>query len=214
MASDFNHPILVPSVDLLRDHFSSDVAKEMRPLRNPHHELKVSETVKETARAAAVLLPIIQWKNGLTLLVTRRHRNIRFAGHICFPGGGCEDSDATIEQAALREAHEEIDLRSDRVEIIGRLGDYYTQTGYRISPVVGIVTPPLGLTAHPDEVEEIIEIPFGKVLRSDSYQLTGHSNERAHFSLTHDGVRVAGPTVAIMMGLYEELLRSRRTDTR
>lgn len=209
LKSDFSHPSLIPSVTLLRDHFSSSVAKEMRPLRNPHHEPKVSEQVKEGARPAAVLIPIISRQGELTLLVTHRHRNIRFAGHICFPGGGCEDGDESMEHAALREAEEEINLTSDRVEVMGRLGDYYTQTGYRISPFVGLVTPPLGLKAHPDEVEEIIEIPFGKVLRSDSYQLVGHSNERAHFSLIRDRARVAGPTVSIMMGLYEELLRSR-----
>ena len=154
LKSDFSHPSLIPSVTLLRDHFSSSVAKEMRPLRNPHHEPKVSEQVKEGARPAAVLIPIISRQGELTLLVTHRHRNIRFAGHICFPGGGCEDGDESMEHAALREAEEEINLTSDRVEVMGRLGDYYTQTGYRISPFVGLVTPPLGLKAHPDEVEQ------------------------------------------------------------
>jgi len=208
LKSDFSHPALIPSVNLLRNHFASDVAKELRPLRNPHHEPKVSNEVKKTARPAAVLIPIIIREPELTLLVTRRHKNIRFAGHICFPGGGCEDHDETMEQAALRETEEEINLRRDQIEIIGRLGDYYTQTGYRIGPVVGLITPPLKLIPHPDEVEEIIEIPFRRVLRSDSYQLTGSRNDRAHFSLSHENTRVAGPTVSIMMGLYEELLRS------
>lgn len=209
LRSDFNHPNLLPSVELLRDHFASDVANEMRPLRNPHHEPKVSEEVKKAARPAAVLIPIIKRDKQLTLLLTRRHRNIRFAGHICFPGGGCEDSDKTMEHTALRETEEEIGLQPDRIEVIGRLGDYYTQTGYRISPVVGLLSAPLDLTPHPDEVEEIIEIPFSKVLRSDSYQLNGGWNDRAHFSLNHENTRVAGPTVSMMMGLYEELLRSR-----
>jgi 8-oxo-dGTP pyrophosphatase MutT (NUDIX family) len=208
LKSDFSHPSLTPSIELLRDHFSTDVAREMRPLRNPHHEPKVSEQVKESARPAAVLIPIVKREAELTMLVTRRHRNIRFAGHICFPGGGCDEADQSMEHAALREAEEEIDLQPDRVEVIGRLGDYYTQTGYRIGPVVGLVSAPLALTPHPDEVEEIIEIPFHKVLRSDSYQLTGAWKDRAHFSLTHEQTRVAGPTVSIMMGLYEELLRS------
>lgn len=212
LKSDFSHPTLIPSVELLRHHFSSDVAKEMRPLRNPHHEPKVSEQVKRAARSAAVLIPIIERQEDLTLLLTRRHKNIRFAGHICFPGGGCEDADATIEQAALREAQEEINLSPDRVEVIGRLGDYYTQTGYCIGPVVGLVTPPLDLTAHPHEVAEIIEIPFSTVLRSDSYQLVGRSVDRAHFSLIHADTRVAGPTVSILMGLYEELLRSQAVE--
>jgi 8-oxo-dGTP pyrophosphatase MutT (NUDIX family) len=167
-----------------------------------------------SARPAAVLIPIVQSQSGtpqaeLSLLLTRRHQRIRFAGHICFPGGHRDATDKTFEATALREAWEEINLDPDAVEILGRLGDYYTQTGYCIVPVIGLVTGPLDLVPHPDEVDEIIEVPLSKVFRADSYRLHSTGANRAHYSFTHNNARVAGPTVSIMMGFYEELLRSR-----
>lgn len=207
--SDFIHPTLPAGIDLLRVHFRSEVARELRPLRNPHHETEVSATTKANARPAAVLIPVVQRQSDVTLLLTRRQKKIRFAGHICFPGGHRDDLDGSWQETALREAKEEINLKPDSVEIIGRLGDYYSQTGYRIVPVVGLVTLPLDLIPHPDEVDEIIEIPLQKVLTSASYKLHQTMPGRAHYSLTHQQARVAGPTVSIMMGLYEEIIRSR-----
>jgi 8-oxo-dGTP pyrophosphatase MutT (NUDIX family) len=210
LESDFKHPALPAGIDLLRQHFRGEVARELRPLRNPHHETEVSAATKATAKPAAVLIPVVQRESDTTLLLTRRHRNIRFAGHICFPGGHRDDMDGSWQDTALREAEEEINLQSESVEIIGRLGDYYSQTGYKIVPVVGLVTPPLNLIPHPDEVDEIIEIPLQVVFDSKSYRLHQTMPGRAHYSLTYQQARVAGPTVSIMMGLYEEIIRSRR----
>lgn len=213
--SDFIHPPLTVTASLLRDHFKSDVAKQLRPLRNVHHETRVSAATMASARPAAVLIPIVQTPAGspreeLSLLLTRRHQRIRFAGHICFPGGHRDAIDDSFEATALREAREEINLDPAAVEILGRLGDYYTQTGYRIVPIVGLVSAPLDLAPHPDEVDEIIEVALNRVFRADSYQLHSTGANRAHYSFTHKNARVAGPTVSIMMGFYEELLRSRK----
>jgi len=98
--SDFVHPALPAEIDLLRRHFSSEVAGELRPLRNPHHETEVSAATRANARPAAVLIPVVQRQPGLTLLVTRRHRKIRFAGHVCFPGGHRDDLDASWQDTA------------------------------------------------------------------------------------------------------------------
>jgi len=213
--SDFVHPALDVTTTMLRDHFASDIARQRRPLRNVHHEIEVSEQVKASARPAAVLIPFVLQEDGeLALLLTRRHERIRFAGHICFPGGHRDETDDSFEETALREAEEEINLGRESVEVLGQLGLYYTQSGYQIVPVVALVNPPLDLRPHPDEVDEIILVPANLVFRADAYEL--HETElhetgsnRAHFSLTYDDARVAGPTVSMMMGLYEELLRSR-----
>ncbi len=211
--SDFIHPPVSVTVPMLRGHFGSEVARQLRPLRNVHHETRVSAATMASARPSAVLIPIVQSTadsqgEQLSLLLTRRHQRIRFAGHICFPGGHRDANDATFEATALREAQEEINLDPDCVEILGRLGDYHTQTGFRIAPVVGLVRAPVDLLPHPDEVDEIIEVPLSKVFRADSYLLHSTGANRAHFSFTHNDARVAGPTVSIMMGFYEELLRS------
>ena len=67
--------------------------------------------------------------------------------------------------------------------------------------------PPLELVPRAGEVEAIFEIPLHRALDSRSYRLH-RVGDRAHFSLEHRGTVVAGPTVSILMGLYEELLKT------
>jgi 8-oxo-dGTP pyrophosphatase MutT (NUDIX family) len=209
--SDFRPPPLVVTLESLSAHFRSEVARECAPLRNPHHEPPVSESEARGARPAAVLIAIVQREPEPTLLLTRRHEDISYGGHICFAGGGRESGDASLEATALRESLEEISLAPDSVEIIGRLGDYVTHSGYRIAPIVGLVKPPLELLARPGEVDAILEIPLAHALRSDSYQLRRHRHlgeERSHFYLAYEDWIVSGPTVSLMMGLYEELAKT------
>jgi 8-oxo-dGTP pyrophosphatase MutT (NUDIX family) len=214
LPTDFRHPVVHTNATLLVRHFESEVAAARAPLRNPHHEPMVSEEEWERARPSAVLVPIVVRDQELSVLLTRRHRNISYAGHICFPGGRADPSDATVEATALRETHEEIGLDPARVQVIGRLGDYVTHSGYRIAPVVGLVTPPLELVPNPGEVEEILELPLDHVLRSDSYRLArrGPESSSAVFFLQYEEAVVTGPTVALLMGLYEELLKTHDPD--
>jgi 8-oxo-dGTP pyrophosphatase MutT (NUDIX family) len=69
-----------------------------------------------------------------------------------------------VEFTALREAAEEIGLAADRVEILARLPDYRTRTGFRVSPIVGLVAPPLELAPDPREVEAVFEVPLAFLL--------------------------------------------------
>ncbi len=210
-ASDFHLPPLDVTLDSLSAHFQSEVARSLTPLRNPHKEPRVSEREARDARPAAVLSAIVKRYPELTLLLTRRHEDISYGGHICFAGGGREPTDSSLEATALRESFEEIALEPDSVEIIGRLGDYVTHSGYRIAPIVGLVTPPLSLRARRGEVDAILEIPLAYALRSNSYQLRRHAHqgdERGHFFLSYREWIVSGPTVSLMMGLCEELAKT------
>lgn len=209
--SDFQLPPLSVSLDSLSAHFQSETARIAAPLRNPHHEPRVTEEEARAARPAAVLIAIVKREPEATLLLTRRHEDISYGGHICFAGGGREVGDSSLEATALRESFEEIALVPESVEILGRLGDYVTHSGFRIAPIVGLVTPPLDLRAKPGEVDEILEIPLSHTLRPDSYQLRRHTylgEERGHFFLAYQEWIVSGPTVAIMMGFYEELAKT------
>ncbi len=112
-------------------------------------------------RAAAVLVPMVARPEGTTILLTRRTEHLHHhAGQISFPGGRIEESDASPEDAALRETEEEIGLPRGRVELIGRLGLYRTGTGFEITPVVGWVTPPFDLAPDRFEVAEVFEVPM------------------------------------------------------
>jgi 8-oxo-dGTP pyrophosphatase MutT (NUDIX family) len=188
---------------MIRSYFRA--VKDGPELRNPHVEPRVSPEVRGRARDAAILIVIVAHQEP-TVLVTRRHRDIRFAGHVCFPGGTCDTDDVDSVETALRETQEEIGLVPSDVEVLGSLGDYYTQTGYRIVPVVGVIEPPATLEANPEEVEEIYEISLRRMLSSNSYVLRWRNEERGHISFHEDDVRVAGPTVSMMIGFYEALL--------
>lgn len=210
IASDFYLPPLSPSLSSLLSHFDTDIAKHQHPLRNPHHESRVSEATRKRAKSAAVLFPIVNHPEQLTVLLTRRHHSISFPGQICFPGGRCDAEDANEVQAALREAQEEIGLQPQQVRILGRMGDYYTHSGFCIAPIMGLVSPPLNLVPHPGEVAEIIEIPLAHMLRSDSYRLRRHpfTDDRAHFSVIYKDATINGPTVSLLMGFYEQLAQT------
>jgi 8-oxo-dGTP pyrophosphatase MutT (NUDIX family) len=115
--------------------------------------------------AAAVLIPVVTHAAGLTVLFTQRTTHLKsHAGQVSFPGGRAEPGDASAEYTALREATEEIGLAADRVEVLARLPDYRTRTGFRVTPVVGLVAPPLELAPDPREVAEVFEVPLAFLL--------------------------------------------------
>lgn len=112
-------------------------------------------------REAAVLIGLAQREHGLTVLLTQRPQSMpTHAGQIAFPGGKWQESDSTAEEAALREAHEEIGLHIQDVTVLGRLPVYCTRSGFRIHPVIGVVSSLANLHADPREVDEIFEIPL------------------------------------------------------
>ena len=87
--------------------------------------------------AAAVLVPIIDRPEGLTVLFTQRTAHLNdHAGQVSFPGGRCEAADPSPVFTALRETEEEIGLDRRRIEVLGLLPEYRTGTGFSVIPVV------------------------------------------------------------------------------
>lgn len=112
-------------------------------------------------RAAAVLVPLVLRESATTVLLTERTEHLSsHAGQIAFPGGRCDPEDPSPEHTALREAQEEIGLEARHVDLIGRLPDYLTGTGYRVTPVVGLVEPGFAIDPHDFEVAEVFEVPL------------------------------------------------------
>jgi len=209
--SDFEHPPIRATRASLESHFRSEAALALAPLRNPHHEPKVSSQSAARAVPAAVLIPIVARGEDLSLLITRRGPGISFAGHSAFPGGRSDPEDSSPEETALREAFEEIGLAPEQVQVIGRLGDYVSHSGFRIVPVVGITGEPLRLRLHPGEVEATFEVPLPLALDARSYRLRKRpGTSRAHFYLEYQGHYVAGPTASLLMNLIEELGKTHR----
>ncbi|MFP5405818.1 MAG: CoA pyrophosphatase, partial [Gammaproteobacteria bacterium] len=112
-------------------------------------------------RAAAVLIPIVAHRDAPTVLLTQRTLHLRqHSGQVAFPGGRTEQADPTPVFTALRETREEIGLDPARVEVIDGLPEYLTGTGFRITPVVGLVDPGCTMHADPHEVAAIFEVPL------------------------------------------------------
>jgi len=122
-------------------------------------------------REAAVLVGLIDRIEGWHVLLTRRTDDLRHhAGQVSFPGGRCDEADCTPERTALREAHEEIGLDGERVELLGRLPEYRTSTGFSVTPVVGWSRPPLLYRPDPHEVAEVFEVPLDFLLDTRNHR--------------------------------------------
>jgi 8-oxo-dGTP pyrophosphatase MutT (NUDIX family) len=162
---------------------------------------------EDQIRAAAVLVPIVLRRpegGGPSVLLTlRSSRLASHAGQVSFPGGRIEPGE-TPEAAALREAAEEVGLDPRLPEILGRLPDHLTGTGYRMTPVVALVRPPLNLVPDPAEVEEPFELPLSVVLDPDAPQR--HRAERGgrmreFWVWPHERHYIWGATAAVLVNL-------------
>ena len=159
--------------------------------------------------AAAVLIPVIAHAQGLTVLFTQRTQHLKsHSGQVSFPGGRAEPGDASAEFTALREAQEEISLALERVEILGRLPEYHTRTGFRVTPVIGLIQPPLELTPDPREVESVFEVPLSFLLDPANRQRRTREfqGQQVGYYVFEYGERVIwGATAGILVNLNRML---------
>ena len=165
-------------------------------------------TTLSSPTPAAVLVPFVLGEPMGVLLTKRTAHLKRHAGQVSFPGGRIDPEDASPEAAALREAQEEIALDPARVEVLGRLPDHITGTGYRITPVVGLLPPGIEYTLSPHEVESIFELPLSVLLDPNAPQLQRqHVNGRwrEYWVWPHPDHFIWGATAAILMHLAQQL---------
>lgn len=161
---------------------------------------------------AAVLVPLVEHANELTVLLTRRTGHLKsHAGQVSFPGGKTEPHDNSPEDTALRETEEEIGLDRAGIEIIGRLGNRTTGTGFHVTPVVGLVRPPMRLTPDPGEVETIFEVPLSFVLDPANHKTETRlikGIEREFFVMPYGEFYIWGLTARLLVALSNTLLNA------
>jgi len=159
---------------------------------------------------AAVLVPIVL-RAEPTMLLTQRTAHLRdHGGQISFPGGRCEPDDASAEATALREAEEEVGLDPSCVEILGRLPQYLTGTGFTITPVVGLVTPPLNLKLDDFEVAEVFEPPLSFLLDANNHQRQQREfNGVLHefWAMPWNDYYIWGATAGMLVSLHDVLFK-------
>jgi 8-oxo-dGTP pyrophosphatase MutT (NUDIX family) len=158
---------------------------------------------------AAVLVPLVQRPEELTVLLTQRTAHLAaHAGQISFPGGSIEASDADSIDAALRETEEEVGLPRDYVEVIGRLDTYVTSTGFEVTPVVGLVQAPYPSKPDPFEVAEIFEVPLTFIVDPANHQRQSRELKgrlRTFFVLPYQQRYIWGATAGMLVNLAEVL---------
>jgi 8-oxo-dGTP pyrophosphatase MutT (NUDIX family) len=139
------------------------------PTWTPEHSVEKKFANREPA-LAAVLIPLVM-RDELTLLLTERTHNLStHSGQIALPGGKTDDTDQDAVDTALREAHEEIGLTRDHVEVLGILPTYVTGTAFIVTPVVALVRPDFALQPNPAEVADIFEVPMHYLMNPAHHQ--------------------------------------------
>ena len=163
----------------------------------------------ETLTPASVLIPIVARDTALTMLFTRRTAHLKaHSGQVSFPGGRAEPRDPTPEATALRETREEIGLDPRHVELLGRLPEYHTRTGFRITPVIGVVMPPFELQPDANEVDEIFEVPLAFLLDPANHRRQSREWQgglRWVFAVQYEGHTIWGATAGMLVNLYRQL---------
>ena len=121
-------------------------------------------------RDAAVMVPIVLERSEPQLILTMRSSALKHhPGQISFPGGKVDEGDSGIEEAALREAEEEIALRAEQAEILGILAPHETVTGFKVTPVVALIEPSFVPKPDPSEVAEVFEAPLAHFMDPANY---------------------------------------------
>ena len=164
----------------------------------------------ESARRAAVLVPILLAPEGARIVFTLRTEALRdHAGQISFPGGSPELGDGSLLETALREAEEEVDLRRDLVEVIGELDDVYIPPSrFLVRPFVGLLPREAELVLAPEEVEAIFSVPLEDLMSPGAFKKVVREREGRLYEVPVFAVRgyeIWGATAAMTAGLLARL---------
>ncbi len=179
-----------------------DLAARLRRIRTGHH--RDEATAEPATLRAAVLVPIVLHPVPSIVLTLRALHLSRHPGQVSFPGGRIDPQDASPEAAALREAEEEIGLSAATVEVIGRLPTHVTGTGYRVTPVLGLLTPPVAPKPDPREVAEVFELPLAALTGPPGpfeEEAVFRGRLRRYWVVPHERHRIWGATAAMLVAL-------------
>jgi len=195
----------------LIDFFGSEESDGPARITQPD----VYRSVKDESelRSAAVLLAVTRHESHIesSLVLTVRSANLKsHAGQISLPGGTQEEQDDDVVATALRESEEEIGLKTEHVEVVGRLGTLALPSGFLVSPIVGIIDNGLDFVAQPEEVADIFHAPLELILDVDAYQKSTvefKGADRTVLELHFEDYRIWGATAAILYHLARQIAR-------
>ena len=162
-------------------------------------------------KPAAVLVPVVMREEPALLLTERASQLRQHSGQIAFPGGRVDPTDASVLDAAYREAEEEIGLSARFISPLGYLDAYLSTTNYLVIPVVGRVSPSYTLNLNPQEVADTFEVPLAFLMDPAHHEL--HAREwkgrlRRYYAMPYQERYIWGVTAGIIRNLYERLYSS------
>jgi 8-oxo-dGTP pyrophosphatase MutT (NUDIX family) len=184
----------------LRDALATPPLEQ--PLKGDLPELRDQADV-----AAAVLIAITDRPEPGVILTVRREHLRTHAGQVAFPGGRIDPGEDAVA-AALREAHEEVLVPPQLVEVVGAIEPYRTVTGYVVTPVVGVLPPDLPLEPHEHEVADLFEAPLAFLLHRPNQQMRSalfQGQTRHYYEIVWNDRRIWGATAAMIVNLSRRL---------
>jgi len=167
---------------------------------------KISPNLKGY-RQAAVLVPFVNLDYGLAICLTERSRQVEHhKGQIAFPGGMVEKFDQSPADTAIRETFEEIGIPQHDIEIIGRIDEVYSVSGYLIHPVVAEIKSLRFLKINPNEVKDVFFLPVEWLMESvnryqDDFVDNNGVNRKVWFFSEYHGKIIWGITASILVQL-------------
>lgn len=162
---------------------------------------------------ASVLVPIVVRDRPTVLLTERSVQLSNHAGQVAFPGGKADSNAETVIDTALREAHEEIGLASNFVQVLGVLPTYTTGSAFIVSPVVALVREGFKLTPDLREVADVFEVPLDFLMDPANHRrhaIESAGQYREWFSMSYTDAQaerfIWGATAGMIRNLYRFLL--------
>lgn len=161
--------------------------REVRPW-SPEHRVLPDRSETSLIRSAVLIPLLCEPGQPVRVLLTVRAGGLRRnPSEVSFPGGKAEPEDASLIATALREAHEEVGLRPEDVVSMTALPPYLTNSGFTITPVVGVVSGPVHLHIEADEVQSLIQLPLADLLDESRYtrrEVHSEQGTRSWYSLS------------------------------
>lgn len=159
---------------------------------------------------ASVLVPLVEQREGLTVLLTQRTAHLNsHSGQIAFPGGKVDPEDRDAAHTALREAQEEVGLDPALAEVLGTLPAYATGSGFIVTPVLALVSPQAILVPNPHEVADVFEVPLAFLMnpahhRHHEVEWAGQKRHWMSMPYVQDQHErfIWGATAAMLRNLY------------
>lgn len=176
-----------------------------RRLRDELETVPAAErTPPSEARIGAVLVLIEETDDGLSVVLTRRRRDLRsHPGQLSFPGGRREGNES-LEASALREAHEEVGLDPDSTEVVGVGRVFYLPPSrFWVAPVLARWVRPHPLEENPWEVDEILRVPLAWLLDPERWRHAPLSLEGSTWAWQLGDDLLWGATAAVLAVLLE-----------